>query len=362
MRSASSATAGSRRSARATRASNRSGWRSMPGEPPGTPTGRSGRSRASLRKGHHRLRLVDASRQASPSRRPRTAPSGLPRRLPSASRVSRMGCSPGTRWARSPRPRSAWPSPGRHGLGHASQGEPARAPSTRRPARRAGRPYARQPARRRRRRRARHRVVPRDAREQDRTLRRGTLQRVSGPRPSQASPRLPSPRTAASGSRSSGPPWPPARRCGDRIALPGEMRGPSASPSTRPAMSGTRTSPAGSAASPPSAPAGDSGPVLATLVLPGRLNELTVVFVSIVLQSLPFILLGVLASALVQEFLSDELLGRWLPRGRLPVILLASIFGFIAPVCDCGVIRSRAGSAPRASRSTRRPRSSWRRR
>ncbi len=85
---------------------------------------------------------------------------------------------------------------------------------------------------------------------------------------------------------------------------------------------------------------GDSGagPVLATLVLPGRLNELTVVFVSIVLQSLPFILLGVLASALVQEFLSDELLGRWLPRGRLPVILLASIFGFVAPVCDCGVI------------------------
>ena len=45
-----------------------------------------------------------------------------------------------------------------------------------------------------------------------------------------------------------------------------------------------------------------------------------------------------LASALVQEFLSDELLGRWLPRGRLPVILLASVFGFVAPVCDCGVI------------------------
>jgi uncharacterized membrane protein YraQ (UPF0718 family) len=57
-----------------------------------------------------------------------------------------------------------------------------------------------------------------------------------------------------------------------------------------------------------------------------------------VLQSLPFVLLGVLASALVQEFLSDELLGRWLPRGRLPLILLASVFGFVAPVCDCGVI------------------------
>jgi uncharacterized membrane protein YraQ (UPF0718 family) len=57
-----------------------------------------------------------------------------------------------------------------------------------------------------------------------------------------------------------------------------------------------------------------------------------------VLQSLPFVLLGILASALVQEFLSDELLERRLPRGRISVVLLASVFGFVAPVCDCGVI------------------------
>ncbi len=44
------------------------------------------------------------------------------------------------------------------------------------------------------------------------------------------------------------------------------------------------------------------------------------------------------ASALVQRYLSTELLARWLPRGRLSVVLLASGFGFVAPVCDCGVI------------------------
>ena len=72
--------------------------------------------------------------------------------------------------------------------------------------------------------------------------------------------------------------------------------------------------------------------------LPGRLNELAVVFVSIVLQSQPFVLVGVFASALVQRYLSAERLARWLPRGRLSVVLLASGFGFVAPVCDCGVI------------------------
>jgi uncharacterized protein len=72
--------------------------------------------------------------------------------------------------------------------------------------------------------------------------------------------------------------------------------------------------------------------------VPGRLNELVVVFVSIVLQSQPFVLLGVFASALVQRYLSAERLARWLPHGRLSVVLLASGFGFVAPVCDCGVI------------------------
>jgi len=72
--------------------------------------------------------------------------------------------------------------------------------------------------------------------------------------------------------------------------------------------------------------------------LPGRFNELAVVFVSIVLQSLPFVLIGVFASALVQRYLSADRLARWLPRGRLSLVLLASGFGFVAPVCDCGVI------------------------
>lgn len=72
--------------------------------------------------------------------------------------------------------------------------------------------------------------------------------------------------------------------------------------------------------------------------LPGRLNELAIVFVSIVLQSLPFVLLGVFASALVQRYLSAERLARWLPRDRFSLVLLASGFGFVAPVCDCGVI------------------------
>jgi predicted permease len=68
------------------------------------------------------------------------------------------------------------------------------------------------------------------------------------------------------------------------------------------------------------------------------LNELVIVFVSIVLQSLSFLLVGVFASAAVQRYLSASMVARWLPRSRSGLVLLSSVFGFVAPVCDCGVI------------------------
>ena len=96
---------------------------------------------------------------------------------------------------------------------------------------------------------------------------------------------------------------------------------------------------AGSASFPPSARGpGKEARSLTSLVLPGRLNEFAVIFVSIVLQSLPFLLIGVFASGFVQQYLSEQTVARWLPRKRLPVVLLSSVFGFVAPVCDCGVI------------------------
>jgi uncharacterized membrane protein YraQ (UPF0718 family) len=57
-----------------------------------------------------------------------------------------------------------------------------------------------------------------------------------------------------------------------------------------------------------------------------------------VLQSLPFVLVGVFASAIVQQALRDEIVARWLPRRHLPAVLVSSLFGLVAPVCDCGAI------------------------
>jgi len=60
--------------------------------------------------------------------------------------------------------------------------------------------------------------------------------------------------------------------------------------------------------------------------------------VSIVLQSLPFVLAGVFASAFVQQHLTGQMVARWMPRRPWAAVLVSSLFGFVVPVCDCGVI------------------------
>jgi uncharacterized protein len=72
--------------------------------------------------------------------------------------------------------------------------------------------------------------------------------------------------------------------------------------------------------------------------LAARLNELVVVFISIVLQSLPFVLVGVFASAAAQQYLTGQRVARWLPRQPLAAIALGSLAGLAIPVCDCGAI------------------------
>lgn len=49
-------------------------------------------------------------------------------------------------------------------------------------------------------------------------------------------------------------------------------------------------------------------------------------------------LVGVFASAFVQQHLTGQMVLRWMPRRPLAAVVLGSLFGFIVPVCDCGVI------------------------
>lgn len=69
-----------------------------------------------------------------------------------------------------------------------------------------------------------------------------------------------------------------------------------------------------------------------------RLQTFKIIFLSIVLEALPFLLIGVLVSALLQAFVSDGLIARLTPRHPIAGALFGSLLGLLLPLCECGMI------------------------
>ncbi|MBK0417639.1 permease [Leucobacter sp. CSA1] len=78
------------------------------------------------------------------------------------------------------------------------------------------------------------------------------------------------------------------------------------------------------------APGGDA------LELPERIRDLLTLSISVLIESLPFVFLGVLLSIVVQIWLPATLFDRLLPRSRVLRRAVLSLLGVLLPVCECG--------------------------
>ena len=61
-------------------------------------------------------------------------------------------------------------------------------------------------------------------------------------------------------------------------------------------------------------------------------------FLSVVLEGVPFILMGVVLSGLIDVFLPPRVLARVLPRNPAAGILLGGALGAVLPMCECGIV------------------------
>ncbi|MBI4926479.1 MAG: permease [Anaerolineae bacterium] len=62
------------------------------------------------------------------------------------------------------------------------------------------------------------------------------------------------------------------------------------------------------------------------------------VFMGIFIEAAPYLLLGTLASGLVETFVSRDDLTRWIPRNAVGGALVGGVLGLFFPVCECGVV------------------------
>ncbi|QHW34644.1 permease [Paenibacillus rhizovicinus] len=66
--------------------------------------------------------------------------------------------------------------------------------------------------------------------------------------------------------------------------------------------------------------------------------QLNTIFLSMIMEAIPFILLGVIVSGLIQTFLSERWIARVMPRNRFAASLLGCGVGLLFPACECGIV------------------------
>ncbi|WP_409251923.1 permease [Bacillus sp. SCS-153A] len=78
---------------------------------------------------------------------------------------------------------------------------------------------------------------------------------------------------------------------------------------------------------------------LPDIMLNSSFANMTTIFLSILLEAVPFILIGVFASAVIQVFVSENMLQKLVPK-RYPYLALlpAAFVGALLPICECAIV------------------------
>lgn len=61
-------------------------------------------------------------------------------------------------------------------------------------------------------------------------------------------------------------------------------------------------------------------------------------YLGIIVEALPFLLIGAVLSALIQIYVSDELIKKIIPKNNIIGYFIAAISGVFFPVCECAIV------------------------
>lgn len=72
--------------------------------------------------------------------------------------------------------------------------------------------------------------------------------------------------------------------------------------------------------------------------LPSSVLQAGAIFLSIIIEALPFVLIGSLISGFIEVFITPEKVLSILPKNKVLAILFGTFIGFIFPSCECGIV------------------------
>lgn len=74
------------------------------------------------------------------------------------------------------------------------------------------------------------------------------------------------------------------------------------------------------------------------ITLPQSFLQMNTIFISILIEALPFVTLGVLISGIIQIFVTDEMIAKIMPKNKVLAVIFASFLGILFPSCECGIV------------------------
>lgn len=68
------------------------------------------------------------------------------------------------------------------------------------------------------------------------------------------------------------------------------------------------------------------------------IKNISIIFISIFFESLPFLLLGAIISSIIETYISNETITKIIPKNKVLGSIVGVFLGFFIPACDCAVI------------------------
>lgn len=72
--------------------------------------------------------------------------------------------------------------------------------------------------------------------------------------------------------------------------------------------------------------------------LPDSVLQWFAIFISIIIETLPFVLLGTILSGIIEVFITPDIVNKFLPKNKFLRVLFGTFVGFVFPSCECGII------------------------
>ncbi|MFC4356241.1 permease [Chryseomicrobium palamuruense] len=67
-------------------------------------------------------------------------------------------------------------------------------------------------------------------------------------------------------------------------------------------------------------------------------QQLNTIFLSILIEAIPFVLIGVLIAGFIQIFITEEHIRARLPKNKVQAVFMSCVVGALFPACECGIV------------------------